>query len=131
MTDFTDLYDYGFTDFKLRIYEFYEFYGFIRLRILSYGFTDYTDYYDCCMKNEIKRILKPYINSKYALKGIFALASLAQKKEKVVHFSGKARKMNHIPPSRERSERENQQFRFYVWFQKEDSSKTRNGLKLY
>ncbi|MDZ7880824.1 MAG: hypothetical protein U5L45_24320 [Saprospiraceae bacterium] len=35
----------------------------------------------------------------------------------MVHFSGKARKMNHIPPSRERSERENQQFRFYVWFQ--------------
>ncbi|MDZ7878031.1 MAG: hypothetical protein U5L45_10190 [Saprospiraceae bacterium] len=35
----------------------------------------------------------------------------------MVHFSGFARKMNHIPPSRERSERENQQFRFYVWFQ--------------
>ncbi|MDZ7880196.1 MAG: hypothetical protein U5L45_21145 [Saprospiraceae bacterium] len=35
----------------------------------------------------------------------------------MVHFSGKARKMNHIAPSRERSERENQQFRFYVWFQ--------------
>ncbi|MDZ7878225.1 MAG: hypothetical protein U5L45_11170 [Saprospiraceae bacterium] len=33
-----------------------------------------------------------YINSKYALKGTF-------------------------PLSRERSERENQQFRFYVWFQ--------------
>ncbi|MDZ7880611.1 MAG: hypothetical protein U5L45_23250 [Saprospiraceae bacterium] len=41
--------------------------------------------------------MKPYINSKYALKGIFALASLAQKEEKVVHFSGFARKMNHIP----------------------------------
>ncbi|MDZ7880241.1 MAG: hypothetical protein U5L45_21370 [Saprospiraceae bacterium] len=26
----------------------------------------------------------------------------------MVHFSGKARKMNHIPPSREQSERENQ-----------------------
>ncbi|MDZ7880102.1 MAG: hypothetical protein U5L45_20660 [Saprospiraceae bacterium] len=37
----------------------------------------------------------------------------------MVHFSGKARKMNHIPLSRERSERENQQFSFYVWFQKE------------
>ncbi|MDZ7876133.1 MAG: hypothetical protein U5L45_00605 [Saprospiraceae bacterium] len=60
--------------------------------------------------------MKPYINSKYALKGIFALASLAQKGGEVVHFSGKARKMN-IPTSRERSERENQQFRFYVWFQ--------------
>ncbi|MDZ7880601.1 MAG: hypothetical protein U5L45_23195 [Saprospiraceae bacterium] len=35
----------------------------------------------------------------------------------MVHFSGFARKMNHIPLSRERSERENQQFRFYVWFQ--------------
>ncbi|MDZ7880499.1 MAG: hypothetical protein U5L45_22675 [Saprospiraceae bacterium] len=35
----------------------------------------------------------------------------------MVHFSGKARKTNHILPSRERSERENQQFRFYVWFQ--------------
>ncbi|MDZ7876622.1 MAG: hypothetical protein U5L45_03080 [Saprospiraceae bacterium] len=35
----------------------------------------------------------------------------------MVHFSGKARKMNHIPLSRERSERENQQFRFYVWVQ--------------
>ncbi|MDZ7877023.1 MAG: hypothetical protein U5L45_05100 [Saprospiraceae bacterium] len=35
----------------------------------------------------------------------------------MVHFSGKARKMNHVLPSRERSERENQQFRFYIWFQ--------------
>ncbi|MDZ7877113.1 MAG: hypothetical protein U5L45_05560 [Saprospiraceae bacterium] len=36
----------------------------------------------------------------------------------MVHFSGFARKMNHILLSRERSERENQQFRLYVWFQK-------------
>ncbi|MDZ7881116.1 MAG: hypothetical protein U5L45_25845 [Saprospiraceae bacterium] len=35
----------------------------------------------------------------------------------MVHFSGFARKMNHIPLSRERSERENQQLRFYVWSQ--------------
>ncbi|MDZ7878498.1 MAG: hypothetical protein U5L45_12540 [Saprospiraceae bacterium] len=42
--------------------------------------------------------MKPYINSKYALKGTFALASLAQKEERVVHFSGKARKMNHLLP---------------------------------
>ncbi|MDZ7880796.1 MAG: hypothetical protein U5L45_24180 [Saprospiraceae bacterium] len=35
----------------------------------------------------------------------------------MVHFSGFARKMNHISPSRERSEGENQQFSFYVWFQ--------------
>ncbi|MDZ7880528.1 MAG: hypothetical protein U5L45_22820 [Saprospiraceae bacterium] len=42
--------------------------------------------------------MKPYINSKYALKGTFALASLAQKEERVVHFSGKARKMNNIFP---------------------------------
>ncbi|MDZ7880101.1 MAG: hypothetical protein U5L45_20655 [Saprospiraceae bacterium] len=42
--------------------------------------------------------MKPYINSKYALKGTFALASLTQKRGEVVHFSGKARKMNHIPP---------------------------------
>ncbi|MDZ7880822.1 MAG: hypothetical protein U5L45_24310 [Saprospiraceae bacterium] len=35
----------------------------------------------------------------------------------MVHFSGKARKMNHIPLLRERSEREKQQFRFYLWFQ--------------
>ncbi|MDZ7880780.1 MAG: hypothetical protein U5L45_24100 [Saprospiraceae bacterium] len=40
--------------------------------------------------------MKPYINSKYALKGTFALASLAQNEEKVVHFSGKAQKMNHL-----------------------------------
>ncbi|MDZ7879560.1 MAG: hypothetical protein U5L45_17920 [Saprospiraceae bacterium] len=38
----------------------------------------------------------------------------------MVHFSGFARKMNHIPLSRERSERENQQLRFYVWFQNKD-----------
>ncbi|MDZ7881302.1 MAG: hypothetical protein U5L45_26805 [Saprospiraceae bacterium] len=42
--------------------------------------------------------MKPYINSKYALKGTFALASLAQKEERWFHFSGKARKMNHSPP---------------------------------
>ncbi|MDZ7876504.1 MAG: hypothetical protein U5L45_02490 [Saprospiraceae bacterium] len=42
--------------------------------------------------------MKPYINSKYALKGTFALASLAQKGGEVVHFSGFARKMNHILP---------------------------------
>jgi hypothetical protein len=28
---------------------------------------------------------------------LFALASLARKEREVVHFSGKARKMNHIP----------------------------------
>ncbi|MDZ7879382.1 MAG: hypothetical protein U5L45_16995 [Saprospiraceae bacterium] len=64
--------------------------------------------------------MKPYINSKYALKGTFALASLAQKEERWFIFSGFARKMNSFSPSRERSERENQQFRFYVWFQNFD-----------
>ncbi|MDZ7877753.1 MAG: hypothetical protein U5L45_08785 [Saprospiraceae bacterium] len=47
----------------------------------------------------------------------------------MVHFSGKARKMNHIPPSRERSERENQQFRFYVWFQIRKSQRRRYKVK--
>ncbi|MDZ7879742.1 MAG: hypothetical protein U5L45_18840 [Saprospiraceae bacterium] len=49
----------------------------------------------------------------------------------MVHFSGKARKMNHIPPSRERSERENQQFRFYVWFQNILDSNTVKILRGY
>ncbi|MDZ7877404.1 MAG: hypothetical protein U5L45_07035 [Saprospiraceae bacterium] len=41
----------------------------------------------------------------------------SRKRRRGGSFSGFARKMNHILPSRERSERENQQFRFYVWFQ--------------
>ncbi|MDZ7876354.1 MAG: hypothetical protein U5L45_01720 [Saprospiraceae bacterium] len=47
----------------------------------------------------------------------------------MVHFSGKARKMNHIPVSRERSERESQQFRFYVWFQNPLKSRSKCLLK--
>ncbi|MDZ7878432.1 MAG: hypothetical protein U5L45_12210 [Saprospiraceae bacterium] len=36
----------------------------------------------------------------------------------MVHFSGKARKMNHIPPfARAKRARKTRQFRFYVWFQ--------------
>ncbi|MDZ7876457.1 MAG: hypothetical protein U5L45_02245 [Saprospiraceae bacterium] len=42
--------------------------------------------------------LKPYINSKYALKRHFCARFARAKGGEVVHFSGFARKMNHIPP---------------------------------
>ncbi|MDZ7876293.1 MAG: hypothetical protein U5L45_01415 [Saprospiraceae bacterium] len=42
--------------------------------------------------------MKPYINSKYALKGTFAARFARAKVGEVVLFSGFARKMNHIPP---------------------------------
>ncbi|MDZ7880120.1 MAG: hypothetical protein U5L45_20755 [Saprospiraceae bacterium] len=41
----------------------------------------------------------------------------SRKRKRGGSFFGQSPKMNHIPLSRERSERKNQQFRFYVWFQ--------------